>query len=69
MKSARWNFEASDTHILVCKNHHEPGAPCEYERMHPAEVLELLDEYRARVLELERLAAPMVPNAEIQARP
>lgn len=60
MDSARWNFEATDDGVVVCRDTHEKGDKCEYERMHPAEVVQLLNEYRARILELERLASLMI---------
>lgn len=63
MEHSRWNFDATDTDIVVCRDNHDKGDKCEYERMHPAEVLQLLNQYRARILELERLAALMVHNA------
>ncbi|MFY9326480.1 MAG: hypothetical protein WAO76_00430 [Georgfuchsia sp.] len=63
MEHARWNFDATDTDIVVCRDKHDKGDKCEYERMHPEEVLQLLNQYRARILELDRLAALMVHNA------
>jgi hypothetical protein len=51
--TARWNFDATDTDILVCHDMHEKGESCEFERMHPAEVLKLLNTYRSRILRIE----------------
>jgi len=66
MEHARWNFDATDTDIVVCRDNHYKWEKCGYERMPPEEVLQLLNQYRARILELERLAALMVHNAEIR---
>lgn len=57
MESARWNYEATDTEVLVCREYHEKGEKCQYERMHPAEIVQMLNTYRSRILELERLVA------------
>ena len=44
MKYHRWNFEATDSGIVVCKNEHEKGHPCEYEELTPKEAIKIIEE-------------------------
>jgi hypothetical protein len=55
MDCARWNFEATDSSLLVCRDHHDKGDDCDYRPMHPAEVLELVNDLRSRLLHLRVL--------------
>jgi len=50
---ARWNFEADDESVMVCRGQHERSDACEYERLSSHQVLEILNSLRSRVLELE----------------
>lgn len=59
---ARWNFDATDTAIVVCKNLHDKGEKCEYEEMHPASVLQIINDLRSRVLEHTARAALSAPS-------
>lgn len=55
----RWNFDANDTELLVCRNDHGKGEGCNMQPMHPADVLALVNDLRSRVMnaEAERDAA------------
>ena len=53
LPEARWNFDASETSLLVCRDDHDKGEKCEYKELHPAEVLRVIDALRSRVLQLE----------------
>ena len=53
LPEARWNFDASETSLLVCRDDHDKGEKCEYEELHPAEALRVIDTLRSRVLQLE----------------
>ena len=55
MECARWNFDASDAALLVCKNEHEKGDGCDMQPMHPAEVLALVNSLRSDLLKLKVL--------------
>ncbi|MEE9315993.1 MAG: hypothetical protein V3U97_02680 [bacterium] len=55
MKYTRWNFDAYDEGILVCRDNHEKGQPCESEDLSPYEVLEILDDMRAELLRMKML--------------
>ena len=53
LPEVRWNFDASETSLLVCRDDHDKGEKCEYEELHPAEALRVIDTLRSRVLQLE----------------
>lgn len=61
MKSKRWNFEASESSLMVCRDNHDKGDSCEYEFLSPAETLELLEGWRQKAirfhLALEQIVA------------
>ena len=60
---ARWNFEASDAQLLVCRNLHDKGDDCDYQPLHPAEALQIINELRSRLLEhLARAALSTQPQ-------
>jgi hypothetical protein len=60
----RWNFDASDTHLLVCREDHDKGDKCEYKQLHPSEVLAIVNRLRISAIELTfRSAAPPAPAA------
>lgn len=50
----RWNFEAADSGVMVCRNHHEKGQPCEFERMPPQEAVKLIEDLRSAAIQLSR---------------
>ena len=53
MKYRRLNFEATDTHVTVCRDNHDKGQPCEYEEMTAYEVVDMLDDIRSKLLRAE----------------
>lgn len=55
MKSKRWNFEASESSLMVCRDNHDKGSKCEYEPISPSETLELIDSLRDTALRLRSL--------------
>ena len=60
----RWNFDASDTHLLVCREDHDKGDKCEYKQLHPSEVLAIVNRLRISAIELTfRSAAQPAPAA------
>lgn len=59
---SRWNFDATDTQILVCKDQHDKCAPCEYETLSPAEAVRIIDELRCAVLEASARAWLCAPS-------
>lgn len=52
MKYARWNFEANDDAVSVCKDEHDKGQPCEYVELSPHEIVEILNDMRSQILRL-----------------
>jgi hypothetical protein len=50
----RWNFEATDSGIMVCRDHHDKGQPCEYERKSPQETVQIIEDLRSAALQLAR---------------
>lgn len=60
----RWNFDADDDGVFVCKGLHESSDHCEahMERMSPHEVLEVLNTMRAQALRLEAELKRLQPN-------
>ena len=50
MKYHRWNFEATDTGIVACKDEHDKGQPCEYEELPPIEILKIINDMRSTIL-------------------
>lgn len=64
METSRWNFEATDNDVLVCRALHEKGEECEYEKMSPAEIVELLETYRRRTLKLQQVLAELMTPEE-----
>lgn len=60
----RWNFDADEKGILVCKGQHEWLEHCEahMERLHPAEVLKIINELRSECLEWEARARLFTSN-------
>jgi hypothetical protein len=55
MKYRRFNFEATDSHVTVCRDNHEKGQPCEYEELSPYEVVDILNDMRSSLLKVESL--------------
>ncbi|GEM_PF-5830347 len=55
MKYARWDFEATDSGLTVCKHNHDKGQPCEYEDLTPHETLEILNDMRSKLLRVSFL--------------
>jgi hypothetical protein len=56
----RWNFEdGGDGIILVCKNLHDKGEKCEYERLTVTDAEAMIS--RISVLEVKRIHLPPVP--------
>ena len=53
----RWNFEATDSGIMVCRDHHDKGQPCEYERMSPQEAVQLIEDLKSAALRASRTSA------------
>lgn len=60
MECYRWNFEANESALLVCRNDHDKGDTCDMRPMHPADVLSLVNDLRARVLNAEAKEAAAV---------
>jgi hypothetical protein len=60
---ARWNFDATEACVTVCRNHHEKGDDCEYEPLHPAEALSIINKLRSKVLELQAAAISSTTEA------
>lgn len=54
----RWNVEHSDGEVLVCRNNHDKGDDCDWERFVPEERL------TAALARVERLEKALVPFAE-----
>jgi hypothetical protein len=50
----RWNFEPGASGVLVCRNNHDIGQPCEYERMSPQEAVQLIEALKSAALQLSR---------------
>lgn len=48
----RWNFDADDESVMVCKGEHESSDHCEahMERLSPHEALEIINALRAECL-------------------
>ena len=63
----RWNFEADDEGLLVCKGEHDKGERCEahMERLSPHEALKIINELRAECLQWEaKTMADDITNPE-----
>ncbi len=62
----RWNFEADDDGLLVCRGLHESGEHCEahMERLSPHEVLEIVNAMRAQLLHVDAVLKTLVPNVK-----
>lgn len=62
----RWNFDADDEGVLVCRTPHDRSESCIpfMERLSPYEVLEILNDLRAMCLELSvlRQQLPIEPS-------
>lgn len=48
----RWNFEATEDAITVCRDHHQKGQPCEYEELSTYEVVDIINDLRSKLLAL-----------------
>lgn len=49
----RWNFELGDDELLVCRNDHDKGDKCHYESLTLDETLEIINQLRSTIIELE----------------
>ncbi len=49
MKYSRYNFEATDTCVTVCKDEHNKGQPCEYEELSPHEIVDIINDMRSMI--------------------
>lgn len=65
MEELRYNFDATDSAILVCRGNHEKESPCNYSSLSPSEILQYLNLYRAEALESKALRARL---AEVEAQ-
>lgn len=54
---SRWNIEADDEGILVCRGEHEKHEHCEahMERLSPQEVRAILNDMRDKLLDAHRM--------------
>lgn len=64
VKYRRYNFEATDTHVTVCRDNHEKGQPCEYEELSPYEAVDILNDMRSSLLRVEA-AVKVVSDLEL----
>lgn len=53
LEERKWNFEATGDSIYVCRDLHEKGDKCDYEKMTVQEVLELIEKFRSTILDME----------------
>ena len=53
MDCKRWNFEASESGLRVCRDMHDKGQPCEYEELSPYETLDIINQLILKIIKLE----------------
>lgn len=46
----RWNFEADDRGLRICRGEHGKGEPCQFETASPVFTLSLIEQPRAQAL-------------------
>jgi len=49
MRYKRWNFELDRDSILVCKDDHEKGSPCQYEELSSKDLLIILEGMQSEI--------------------
>lgn len=64
MDYKRWNFEANEDGVTVCKDEHDKGQPCEYEELSSYEVVEIINNMRSKLIRAE-LALNQLKTLEI----
>lgn len=52
-KCHKWNFEIEGDNVLVCKGDHEKETSCQYEKLTPSQIIELIHELRSKIFVLE----------------
>lgn len=52
-KCHRWNFEAQEDGVYACKGSHEKGEKCDYGKLSPFELVDIINEMRSRIIEYE----------------
>lgn len=68
-KYRRWNFDADDNGLLVCRGEHESNEHCEahMERLSTHEALAIINELRAECLRWSAVRAAVVANDQAHA--
>lgn len=60
----RWNFDADDDGLLICKGEHERSNGCTMERVSPHETLQIVNLMRSRLSHIEAVLKTLLENNE-----